>query len=134
MSITLYHLTPSKNVQSIIQSGLRPSNDGLVYFSLKKYDTIFLAPCSSEVLFSHTQKDAPEMVILGIKFEKDKLKKSFIKPLSVTDDNGYTHTVVAIMYPGVVSFVGDMEITPITTNEILERYRKSDYVDNDTKL
>ena len=51
MAITLYHLTPAKNLQSIRDNGIQPSKDGYVYLSLNKFDTIFFAPWGGEILF-----------------------------------------------------------------------------------
>ena len=127
MAITLYHLTPAKNLQSIRDNGIQPSKDGYVYLSLNKFDTIFFAPWGGEILFCGGKSKAPPLVILGVKIQGDELLKTVVKHFKIDDLDGNSHIAAEILYPGVVSVNEDLAISSITADEIIRRYRNSEY-------
>lgn len=127
MAITLYHLTPAKNLQSIKEHGIQPSDDGFVYFSLNKYDTIFFAPWGGEILFCGGKTKAPPLIILGVKIPGDELRKTVLKHYKINDLDGNSHIAAEILYPGAFPINEDVEISSITPEEIIRRYRCSEY-------
>ena len=127
MAITLYHLTPAKNLQDIRDNGIQPSKDGYVYLSLNKFDTIFFSPWGGEILFRGGQAKAPPLIIIGEKIQGDELLKTTVNHFKINDLDGNSHIAAEILYPGVVPVNEDMEISPITSDEIIRRYRNSEY-------